>query len=442
MYCLRYRMSIHSQNTEGSVRVRGSSTQSVKNRISLYDTLLDLLEEFDASGRAEIFRLLIERRSPIPLFLPNGQHHLPLINFGEDTDQLLCVTVISCRKKEDSQTAELLKEVFHLSSFHLDDGCVTQQSTTAEIGLGCLLPRSEKPVYLLVLNVVGDFDPLLDFVKEFSDYLIIEDSTNEDESFYLRPRPGIEGIGSVLVWKSSADSLAAKWFEGSDNEFGFEHLQIRSSLCKAFYNQIVTDLLDPEATHSKLAKKKTLLRQIPLLPGVLKEVECSVPYEFVSGKADRGELELQKSFNDQAKIEEEQSQNRNNESVRIETSKLIQKQVELRKELVKSMEKHPLLDLFLKLLLLEDANIRVLGFRELEKSLALQSELALGPLRTEMEKLPKSRQNKEFQEANERYHTTAISTEHLWRELSHFYAAEPSKFSKLILFLISFICRC
>ena len=155
---------------------------------------------------------------------------------------MLRLTVISCRQKEDSKTAELLKEVFHLDSFHREDFSregFTRESTTAEIGLGCILPQNEKkePVHLLVLNVVGDFDPLWDFIKGFSDYLIIEDATNEDERFYRRPQfakckgssicLGLEGIDSVLVWKSSTKTMQL-------------------------------ELLDPEAPHSKTTRKSKI----------------------------------------------------------------------------------------------------------------------------------------------------------------------------------------
>ena len=59
-------MNIASLNGSGSIRsLRAvqSAAASLPIRISLYDTLLRLLADFDASGRADIFRLLLERRS-------------------------------------------------------------------------------------------------------------------------------------------------------------------------------------------------------------------------------------------------------------------------------------------------------------------------------------------------------------------------------------------
>jgi hypothetical protein len=193
------------------------------------------------------------------------------------------------------------------------------------------------------------------------------------------------------------------------------------------------------------------------LPIDLKGVECSVSFDIKSsvGKVkDFSTLRteaffLQKSFNDQAKVEEEQAQNKNDESIKNETERLIQILKNLRKQNASKVEKHHLLELFLKQLSLKDVSIRVLGFRELEKSLAFYSEKAIGPLRAKIDSLSsqyaelsqssKSSQNdkldrlkKDLQKAKDVYNTTVVNTEHLWRELSHLYAADPSKYSKSI----------
>jgi hypothetical protein len=90
MNCLRYRLNLglHSkgigQKSEdddaelealialslGSSSSRSLLTSGTKespptNKKILYDTLLKLVDEFDAAGVAEIFRLLLERRSAI-----------------------------------------------------------------------------------------------------------------------------------------------------------------------------------------------------------------------------------------------------------------------------------------------------------------------------------------------------------------------------------------
>ena len=481
MNCLRYRVKIQLNDPENNEQ----------NRLSIYETLLDLLQEFDASGRAEIFRLLLERRSPIPLFLPNGEHHLLMLKLlnrttanremvciGEDVD-LLRVTIISCREKEDSQTAELLKDVFNVDSLHREDfasNCFTRKSTTAEIALGCVQPRGEKkePVHLLVLNVVGNFDPLWDFIKEFSDYLIIEDPSSDEETEPFNRLPGfpiykgssncsgLEGIGSVLVWKPSTRALVANNM-AAGNELGFEHLQIKTSRCQSFNDKIVESLLPKAEALHQLSKEKKMLRKklfeiSKLLPNELKAIECSVSFDIKSsvGKVNNfsklriESFLLQTNFNEQAKYEENKAQNKNDELIKNELNRQIEEQKTRRKEMASTVEKHPLLELLVQLISMQDVSMRVLGFRELEKSLAQKSETAIGPLRKDIDILSReyaelSQQSsnnrggssiqldsllKQLYEVKETYNSTVVSTEHIWRELSHLYAADKSKYGK------------
>ena len=121
LYLLRFRMQL---TFKGPTSSRRGASNSRKLAISLYDTLLALLQECDAAGRVEIFRLLLERRCSIPQFLPNGEQHLPLLKLvhkdvggdvkvclGEDV-ALMRVAIISCREKHQSQTIELLNKFF------------------------------------------------------------------------------------------------------------------------------------------------------------------------------------------------------------------------------------------------------------------------------------------------------------------------------------------
>ena len=204
-----------------------------------------------------------------------------------------------------------------------------------------------------------------------------------------------------------------------------------------------------------MEKKKIILYQLQtLLPGELKGIECSVSLNIKSSIENLQKfsslrskaLVLQKSFNEQAKHEEEQAQNRNDELVRNNMNRLIWQQVALRKERASSVENHPLLSLFLNQLCLEDVNLRVLCFRELEKCLINQSEKAVEQLKPQIKNLsiqfaelsqPKTGQNDRLEEVRKKllqvkqqYNTTVVSPEHLWRELSHLYAANPSKYSK------------
>ncbi|EFX65298.1 hypothetical protein DAPPUDRAFT_264902 [Daphnia pulex] len=171
MNCLRHRLLLtadskrpepQSQNVEscgdGGVSIESllakyqhSSAAAVK-KTSLYDTLLQLIDTFDATGAAEIFRLLLERRTAIPLFVPDSRkHHLNLFRhitipgvntrLGED-QSLFRIAVISCRQRNVSQTTEIMKSVFNVQSVHRQDlstGSLSSNPLIAEIGVGCLV---------------------------------------------------------------------------------------------------------------------------------------------------------------------------------------------------------------------------------------------------------------------------------------------------------------
>ena len=93
---------------------------ATENNVSLYGTLLDLSDEFNAAGKGENFRLLLERRS-VTLFLShaNGSNlmlfknmtsslsNMTTISLGEDKT-LGRVAVISWRNANECKSPELL----------------------------------------------------------------------------------------------------------------------------------------------------------------------------------------------------------------------------------------------------------------------------------------------------------------------------------------------
>jgi hypothetical protein len=89
---------------------------------------LQLNSEYDTSGIAEIFRLLLERRAAIPLLVPESKKHylnllrhvtLPRIdNISLGEKSLQRVAVIFCRQRDKSRTGDILKSVFNIDSLH------------------------------------------------------------------------------------------------------------------------------------------------------------------------------------------------------------------------------------------------------------------------------------------------------------------------------------
>lgn len=487
--CLRYRISLNLPSVDYHV-------DKETGHFSLYDTLLRLSDEFDAAGKGEIFRLLLERRSAIPLFLPflNGSHlglfkdvlnslsNSSTINLGEDTT-LGRIAVVSLRKTNESQTPELLKSLFHVESLHrqdFSDECITKQPMTAEIAIGCI-PIEEKvnPQQqqtsaevrnFLILHIVGDFEPMWSFLQNFADHLIIEDSVDGIDSTYrsaiLSPKNDVldptaaklvsisslslwrQTCGQVKIIKSAADD-ACRCF-CIDGPFGDKiNGQLKKNILLSFSD---TGLAK---NNSKKPHRLSLCEMHSFIPEFMRAVEYSTPFNIdsiVHCKMSLADIRskqfvLQKNYREQAIHEELKWNYRLDDERKKVENEEINKYITERKKKVEQYKTNPpsLVALLRKLLDIDDPCARVLAIRQLERAIAFRSEKELGDLRKWINLLylkyaelsTKSRANnnpeledtkKKLQSARVQYNESVLSIEHLWRELSHMYAAAPAEY--------------
>ena len=477
MNCLRYRLRLTMDSMSDDFKRSPINESAITNlnsllfpgnskpSSSLYDTLLRFIDEFDASGVVEIFRLLLERRSAIPLLSPtfkthnlNLLSHLTLpsgVRLREDKS-LMRVALISCRKRNESKTCEILKNLFHIESVHYHDfneGSVTSQELTAEIGSGCL-EESGRVQHLIVAHVIGDFLPLWPFVMQFADYLIIEDTP-------VGVNPTLPQIANDIaskihnyacVWKPSVDDKRCQ----ESIEYGFRHLHIEGQLGGKTFNILRSIMVATMKEWKSRQSNETRLALCDM--SVLKDegytaLDCVAPDAIESslrkavpdllGHVKKNVFLLQKNFIDQAKHEEAKCEQRlDREKVRLEDA-AIKKCRETRRTYANLIQDNPLLDLLVKLLAKEDASERVLSIRALEKTLAERSEIELGPQINRIKELynlyveqstdgESKQQNEQLEMARENlrvartdYNESALNIEHLWRELSHLYTSMP-----------------
>jgi hypothetical protein len=97
------------------------------------------------------------------------------------------------------------------------------------------------------VQVVGEFGPFWDFAQDFADYLIIEDSTRENDTFYKRHLQGKTVIKkldnfNVVVWRTSTEALRT---ESNDSEryYGFRHL-LSSPIGTQLYQTLAQDVME------------------------------------------------------------------------------------------------------------------------------------------------------------------------------------------------------
>ena len=450
-----------------------------ENNVSLYDTLLDLSDEFDAAGKGEIFRLLLERRSAIPLFLPhaNGSNlmlfknitsslsNTTTISLGDDKT-LGRVAVISRRNENESQSPELLKNLFHIESLHRQDfleNCITRQPITVEIGVGCV-KIDERVQYFLVLHVAGDFQPLWPFVQHFADHLLIEDSVDVDSNYrsaLLSDSPSLEldRIPSVSLWRQTCGRMNVVKSDGRrfciDGPFGDKVSgELQKNILSAF------SATGPAKANSKNPSRLSLCEMRRFLPDEMLETVDGYTTTWDVDSVVRGsnaslaeirahQLVLQKNYRQQAKHEELKWFYRLDDVRQGEQNVEISKLVEKRKKEAKNGRGNPLLVLLQNITSTDDPCARVLAVRQLEMTIALQSEQELGAQRERMNFLYKryaelSTQltagnnnpelvdcKGELQNARIKYNESVLSIEHLWRELSHLYTAAPAQFRHL-----------
>ena len=177
------------------------------------------------------------------------------VNLGDDVT--LMMAVISCREKHRSQTTEILKEVFKIESLHREDYSkrnLTALPSAAEIGLGYVsLSRVE---HFLVLHVTGDFEPLWDFVIEFCDYLIVEDSPDEKDAFRQLQEIKSKRLTSkqlkdksVVIWEPSTYELNDAVIDNED----FSYYSIQSAIGTQLYNCLASDILIEEVRWKRIS---------------------------------------------------------------------------------------------------------------------------------------------------------------------------------------------
>ena len=485
LYCLRYRGKfVFSERHPASGRGASTRERQAPNAVtSVYDTLLNLLSQYDASGRVEICRLLLERNSPIPLFLPNGQHHLPLFGLltkdlgynnticvGQDT-QVMRVAVISCREKKASNTADLLQRILHVNSLHKQDlamKLVTKQTTTAEIGLGyvedwsledpekckhgeqsdvdCNCPRKTQIHHFIVLHVLGDFAPLLPFIEAFADYLIVEDFVENESSFCDQRGSNLKFKGTVLIWKATAVALTSDWNINSNNgSDDFLYSMIQSPLNSELDDEITNDLLyvinnEKLSSHELLAEMQELslvnsLRPLDLVPV---DVDSEIAQVADFSRLIQCDFILQLSFGKEVEEEERKKLYLPSDAGRNDAEKKIQQERITRLKNAARVDSHVLIRLLKTILNLPTSSSRVLSTFQLEKSFALRSVVDISGLSDQVAKLyaaytkNSDRETlKLYQGAKEKYNMAVVGIEHVWREMSHLYQADREKFSKI-----------
>ncbi|OQR81129.1 hypothetical protein ACHHYP_16720 [Achlya hypogyna] len=402
------------------------------------DALLQLQGSLTPAARAEVHRLLLDRRFLVPFLVSFSatkfQSEATALGLVEtfignrrvslmDDSACMRVAVVSKRPTKSSATKDWISGVFHVNSVHCLDRThgnnVTTAATVAELGWG-FLDRHTVHTPVMVLHVVGDYKPLLPFIHQFADALIVDSGGSEDKTATL---PG----GCVIYW-CHGDEDEFEYLD-ADNLYGI-------SLCcpiTVSHNHITDFLLD-EVTIDEARSPVGML----VVPRVVLPVE-SVPLtaadafqrtDFVSLRSK--DFELQQLFVQQASLTIALEREVNGPNRQVLLQKIQSLEVR-RASGVRVVRRHPLLRYFMDVLQLQDAGLREIMVIDLERRLAENcDDISRGArdvyrqAREVLNKTETTATRRAYAAALDNWSLVVTGIEHLWRELSHVFASDPN----------------
>ncbi|UJR24134.1 hypothetical protein I4U23_027100 [Adineta vaga] len=430
---------------------------------SVYDILIHLLCHSDLLSQIELFRLLVERRIALPLLTPNNykvclyKYHInPLtfistklsgqreLNLSVDTS-LYRIAIISMRSIKEQESIQWMQHVFSCPSLSSTDvECIPSDRCIAEIGIGFVPDQTTesevgsyrlKHTEVLVLNVIGDYSSIWPYISDFADLLLVEELPSKKESF--SPPSRLQDRVNVITWKNA--NTMSEPIVTKNNYFHISGsiLQVVKHIHEAIICSLKNDDLSQYLT-SHLPISEMYYRELYTKRSIKPlDIESTVKAQkFSILRSD--ELKLQKEFVSEAEYFRKQREDKSS----IATQETLQRAIngcrQTRERLAQSTERHPLIKCLIGILSHPQAYQRALSIVEFTQQIDVHSRMALQDI---IEKKncafdnynpnnPNSTATQAYFQAKRLYVDTVMGLEHLWREISHMYIANPKRYKE------------
>jgi hypothetical protein len=436
---------------------------------SAFEILVQLLTSSDLFAQVALFQLLLEQRFSVPLVVPyvntfhksqrpkgqqfiNGFSHLAqaldyvqvrlanqeILSIAEDTNLPRIVfvsnrTVPSCR-----ETPHMASEVLNcqfVSKHSKDD---LREGPTVEIGVGLLAapsdqPRKNRPC--LVLCVWGHHGQLGEFLNKVADVVIVETEQldHEKTSFNL---PWVAGNSNIDVVRWNIDSKG-KGHKIVNKELKHVHMwgsfkDLTEHIAK-YLGIAITSNRFKGSYGGATTLEECLIQIRPWSQGTF------IPYRLNLGATKfegvKESLLLQKSFNREAANYFQSLRLRGQQVEFKRRISGIQQEKNYRKSNANEIMNLPIIVLFIRLLKEGHGVNRKIGIVDLQLTINKELHFTLENAAKKVDRaFEESQQNPEDSELKRNYYFAKqehvdqmLSLEHLWRELSHIFAANPSK---------------
>ncbi|CAK9878987.1 unnamed protein product [Sphagnum jensenii] len=436
---------------------------------SAFEILVQLLTSSDLFAQVALFQLLLEQRFSVPLVVPyvntfhksqrpkgqqviNGFSHLAqaldyvqvrlanqeILSIAEDTNLPRIVfvsnrTVPSCRETPH-MASEVLSCQF-VSKHSKDD---LREGPTVEIGVGFLAAPSDqlrKNRPCLVLCVWGHHSQLGEFLNKVADVVIVETEQldHEKTSFNL---PWVAGNSNIDVVRWNIDSKG-KGHKIINKERKHVHMwgsfkDLTEHIAK-YLGKVITSNRFKGSYGGATTLEECLIQIRPWSQGTF------IPYRLDLGATKfegvKESLLLQKSFNREADNYFQSLRLRGQQVEFKRRTSGIQQEKKHRESIAKEINNLPIIGLFIQLLKEGHEVNRKIGIVDLQLTINKELHFTLENAAKKVDlAFEASQQNPEDSELKRNYHFAKqehvdqmLSLEHLWRELSHIFAANPSQ---------------
>ncbi|CAF1039429.1 unnamed protein product [Adineta ricciae] len=430
---------------------------------TVYDILIYLLHHSDLLSQIELFRLLMERRVALPLLTPTNhdyclyKYHInPLMfittkligerEFNLSADiSLYRIAIISMRPVKEQESIQWMQHAFSCQSLSSSDVvCIPLDRCIAEIGIG-FVPDSTienkvdnyylKYEEMLVLNVIGNYSSIWPYISNFADLLLVEELPTEKVSF-SPPGPLPDHV-NIITWKTANSMSEPIITENNYFHLSGSILQVVKHIHEAIIHSLKNDdFLQYQQSHLRLSqmhyRELYAKRSIKSL-----DIESTVCQQnFFKLRSD--ELRLQKQFVEEAEYCRRQREDKSLIATQETLQRAINNCRQERKKLAQSIESHPLIKCFLGILSHPQAYQRALNTIEFAQLIDRYSRTALQDIIERKNRAldnynpdnPNSTATQTYFQAKRLYVDSIIGLEHLWREISHLYTANPTRYKE------------
>jgi hypothetical protein len=446
-----------SLNTNTTINMPSNSIGTVA-----YDALIELLDASDVLSQVELFRLLFERRSPVPILTPTRSnppffYHVKPLTFANvklstendcnlaSNTTLFRIAIISIRNVSQSETVEFLKQVFACNSLAPSSigslNCLPKNSCIAEIGVGfCPKVEDEKENNqsasryneVLVLHVIGDYASIFSYIVDFADLIIVE--TQSDSSIEYTPSIPMKDFQKVIIWKSA--TIARDPYVSAEH-----YICLESTIAQVLpqIHAIIDDLTNETDFKHRISMqdmKHPTLYEVDSINWINVEEDVKRQDYF---KLRTCELQLQQLFVKEVEHLRSKIKTQTTYAERETADYNVRECQRRRRDLAPTMYNHSLIKCFVGILSQNDEQVRTVGICQFVKHLDFYSKDALQKLSQDQERAHKELNNDSqnkvkrdaYYEAKRVYAGSLVTIEHLFRELSHIYVSNPKRYADL-----------